>query len=185
MVIVNYENIEGNKLCDRVLLFHKFEYPDEWYTTEEKSFGGYVFSHMKEGSAPTNAPFGPGEIKYVTYVYDLPRGSLIERHEDENGHLLKDEKTTVELSDTPYTTSSLALKGYVYIGIKEGSDEVNGIYETGITKTVTYIYKKVVESTEQAPPTGDAASIASLISVFLLSIGSLLWIIYKGNSVES
>ncbi|MGI5949870.1 SdrD B-like domain-containing protein [Peptoniphilus sp.] len=67
-VYVKYVTEDG-KVLEAESVVKKDAPAGEEYTTEKKSFDGYEFVKMKDGSAPANGKVVSGEELHVTYVY--------------------------------------------------------------------------------------------------------------------
>ena len=131
----------------------------EAYTTEQKTFDGYVFARMADDSAPANGNVEDGNL-YVTYVYKAETvvppqpatGSVYVKYITEDGTVLEAE--SVVKQDAPvgeaYTTEQKTFDGYVFARMADDSAPANGNVEDG-NLYVTYVYK--AEETPNPPIT--------------------------------
>ena len=121
------------------------------YTTEQKTFDGYEYSAMGEGSAAASGKVVAGDL-HVIYVYKAKTGNVFVKYLAEDGTELEAE--SVVKKDAPvgeaYTTEKKAFDGYEFSKMKDGSAPTNGTVKEGDLHVI-YVYKKVKET----PKTGN------------------------------
>ena len=112
------------------------------YTTEQKTFDGYEYSTMGEGSAKANGKVVAGDL-HVIYVYKAKTGNVFVKYVAEDGTVLEAESKVVENAKvgTDYTTEQKTFDGYEYSKMGEGSAKASGKVVVGDLH-VTYVYKK-------------------------------------------
>ena len=123
------------------------------YSTEQKKFKGYTFSHMGQYSASPTGTVEEG-TKHVIYVYtknpEEKKGNVDVTYVTEDGKVL--EATTDVVRDgevgTDYRTEKKNFDGYSFSRMGEFSAEATGKVEEG-TKHVVYIYAKNPETPEE------------------------------------
>ena len=116
------------------------------YSTEQKKFKGYTFSHMGQYSA---SPAGTVEegTKHVIYVYtknpEEKKGNVDVKYITTNGKVLEDVTSVKENAPVgeDYTTEEKTFDGYHFIGMDKTSDPATGVVAEG-TKHVVYVYEK-------------------------------------------
>ena len=111
------------------------------YTTEQKTFDGYEYSAMGEGSAAASGKVVAGDL-HVIYVYKAKTGNVFVKYLAEDGTELEAE--SVVKKDVPvgeaYTTEKKAFDGYEFSKMKEGSAPANGTVAEGELHVI-YVYK--------------------------------------------
>ena len=118
------------------------------YSTEQKEFKGYTFSHMGQYSASPTGTVEEG-TKHVIYVYsknpELKKGSVDVKYIAKDGKVLED--VTKVKDNAPvgevYTTEEKSFDGYHFVGMDKTSDSANGKVTEG-DKHVVYVYEKDV-----------------------------------------
>ena len=115
----------------------------EAYTTEQKTFEGYEFSKMGEGSAAANGKVIEGDL-HVTYVYKtIPKtGNVYVKYVTEDGTVLEEEsavKTNAQVGED-YTTTQKTFDNYEFFKMGEDSAPANGTVIEGDLHVV-YVYK--------------------------------------------
>ncbi|MDU5363195.1 MAG: MucBP domain-containing protein, partial [Finegoldia magna] len=133
----------------------------EAYTTEQKTFDGYEFVKLEDGSAPKDGKVEKGD-QHVTYVYKKVKtpdpaketGNVYVKYVDDKGNVL--EEQSVVKKDAPvgedYTTEQKKFDGYTF---KE-MDKTSAPKEGKVTKedqTVIYVYTK-----DTTPPTTEVVT---------------------------
>ena len=145
-VYVNYITVDGETLGNDVV---KENAPiGEVYTTEQKTFDGYEFVRMGDGSADANGNVQEGD-QYVTYVYkpiEIPQvktGNVYVKYVTEDGEVLEAEKEVLVDSEvgTKYTTELKTFDGYEFTRMGDGSADANGNVVEGDLHVV-YVYRK-------------------------------------------
>ena len=123
------------------------------YTTEQKTFDGYEFSTMGEGSATATGKVVAGDL-HVIYVYKAKTGNVFVKYVAEDGTVLEEESKVLEDAKvgTAYTTTQKTFDGYEFSKMGEDSAPANGTVEEGDLHVI-YVYKKT-EVTPQ-PKTGN------------------------------
>lgn len=119
------------------------------YTTEQKTFDGYEYLAMGEGSAEASGKVVAGDL-HVIYVYKAKTGNVFVKYITEDGKVLEEESPVLENAKvgTAYTTEQKVFKGYDFSKMGENSAEPNGKVVAGDLHVI-YVYKK----TESQPPT--------------------------------
>ena len=119
------------------------------YTTEQKTFDGYEYLAMGEGSAEASGRVVAGDL-HVIYVYKAKTGNVFVKYITEDGKVLEEESPVLENAKvgTAYTTEQKVFKGYDFSKMEENSAEPNGKVVAGDLHVI-YVYKK----TESQPPT--------------------------------
>lgn len=116
------------------------------YSTEQKEFKGYTFSHMGQYSASPTGTVEEG-TKHVIYVYsknpELKKGSVDVKYIAKDGKVLED--VTKVKDNAPvgevYTTEEKSFDGYHFVGMDKTSDSANGKVTEG-DKHIVYVYEK-------------------------------------------
>ena len=121
----------------------------EAYTTEEKTFDGYEFVKLEDGSAPADGEVKKGD-QHVTYVYKKKEtppaeetGNVYVKYVTEDGKVLEEEsvvKKDAKVGEA-YTTEEKTFDGYEFVKLEDGSAPADGKVEKG-DQHVTYVYKK-------------------------------------------
>ena len=129
----------------------------EAYTTEEKTFDGYEFVKLEDGSAPANGEVKKGD-QHVTYVYKKKEvtppvgetGNVYVKYVTEDGEVLEAESTVKKDAKVgeAYTTEQKTFDGYEFVRMADDSADANGTVKKG-DQTVTYVYKKKEKPVEQ------------------------------------
>ena len=133
----------------------------EAYTTEQKTFDGYEFVKLEDGSAPKDGKVEKGD-QHVTYVYKKVKtpdpaketGNVYVKYVTEDGEVLEAEsivKKDAEVGEA-YTTEQKTFKGYTFKEI----DKTSAPKEGKVTKedqTVIYVYTK-----DTTPPTTEVVT---------------------------
>ncbi|EGC82906.1 MucBP domain-containing protein, partial [Anaerococcus prevotii] len=163
-VYVEYVAEDGTVL-DKQSVVKKDAPVGDHYTTELRTFNGYEFARMADGSAPANGEVQKGE-QHVTYVYKKTEvtppveeiGSVYVRYITEDGATLED--YTPVKKDVPvgenYTTEQKAFNGYVFKGMSADSAGANGNVING-DLYVTYVYK--LPETPEVDPEGEKGNV--------------------------
>ena len=107
----------------------------ETYTTEQKTFKGYEFSKIADGSAAANGVVAEGDL-HVVYVYKAndkpnPPTTITTDYVDEQGTKLIPSKDGAQPKED--------ISGYEYLKTEKTKDKV------------THIYKKIEKPTPQPP----------------------------------
>src|SRR5699024_8502324 len=121
-----------------------------YYSTTEKDFDGYTFSHMAEGSSDPTGKVVEGD-QQVVYVYEkdetpeVKKGSVDVKYVTTDGKVLED--VTKVKDNAPvgeaYTTEEKSFDGYHFVGVDKTADYANGKVTEG-DKHVVYVYEKDV-----------------------------------------
>jgi hypothetical protein len=121
----------------------------ETYTTEQKSFEGYDFVGMGNGSADAEGTVKAGETQHVIYVYKSTKpqektGNVYVKYVTEDGKVLEEQSIVKENAPVgeAYTTTEKTFPGYEYVGMHKDSAPANGEVIDG-DLYVTYVYKAV------------------------------------------
>ena len=118
------------------------------YSTEQKEFKGYTFSHMGQYSASPTGTVEEG-TKHVIYVYsknpELKKGSVDVKYIAKDGKVLEDVSSVKENAPVgeDYKTEEKSFNGYHFVGMDKTSDPTTGLVAEG-TKHVIYVYEKDV-----------------------------------------
>ena len=118
------------------------------YSTEQKEFKGYTFSHMGQYSASPTGTVEEG-TKHVIYVYsknpELKKGSVDVKYIAKDGKVLEDVTSVKDNAPVgeDYTTEEKTFDGYHFVGMDKTSDPATGLVAEG-TKHVIYVYEKDV-----------------------------------------
>ena len=118
------------------------------YSTEQKEFKGYTFSHMGQYSASPTGTVEEG-TKHVIYVYsknpELKKGSVDVKYIAKDGKVLEDVSSVKENAPVgeDYKTEEKSFNGYHFVGMDKTSDPATGLVAEG-TKHVIYVYEKDV-----------------------------------------
>ena len=118
------------------------------YSTEQKEFKGYTFSHMGQYSASPTGTVEEG-TKHVIYVYtknpEEKKGNVDVKYITTNGKVLEDVTSVKENAPVgeDYTTEEKTFDGYHFVGMDKTSDPATGVVAEG-TKHVVYVYEKDV-----------------------------------------
>ena len=149
-VYVEYVAEDGTVLDEKSVVKENAPVGED-YKTELKSFKGYEFARMKEGSAPANGTVKKGN-QTVTYVYKKTKitppveetGNVYVKYVTEDEKVLEAE--SIVKKDAPvgehYTTEQKIFNGYVFKGMSADSAGANGNVVKG-DLYVTYVYKQV------------------------------------------
>ncbi|MDU2566747.1 MAG: MucBP domain-containing protein, partial [Finegoldia magna] len=150
-VYVRYITEDGTVLEDYTAV--KEDAPvGENYTTEQKTFEGYIFAKIADDSANANGNVVNGDL-YVTYVYKPVKTPEVDP-EGEKGnvyvnYITVDEEplaNDVVKENAPvgeaYTTEQKAFDGYEFVRMGDGSADANGNVQEG-DQYVTYVYKPI------------------------------------------
>ena len=122
------------------------------YTTEQKTFDGYEYSAMGEGSAAASGKVVAGDL-HVTYVYKAKTGNVFVKYVTEDGKVLEAESKVVENAKvgTAYATTQKTFDGYEFSKMGEDSAPANGTVKEG-DLYVIYVYKMIKQP---EPKTGN------------------------------
>ncbi|WP_340852709.1 MucBP domain-containing protein, partial [Ligilactobacillus salivarius] len=118
------------------------------YSTEQKEFKGYTFSHMGQYSASPTGTVEEG-TKHVIYVYsknpELKKGSVDVKYIAKDGKVLEDVTSVKDNAPVgeDYKTEEKSFNGYHFVGMDKTSDPATGVVAEG-TKHVIYVYEKDV-----------------------------------------
>ena len=155
-VYVKYVAEDGKVLEAESKVLENVEVGTE-YTTEQKTFDGYEFLAMGEGSAAANGTVVEGKqtVIYVYKVKPVPQpktGSVYVKYLAEDGTELEAESKVLENVEvgTEYTTEQKTFDGYEFLAMGEGSAAANGTVIEGDLH-VTYVYKKTEVTPEPEP----------------------------------
>ena len=129
-VFVKYEKEDGTEI-EAESVVKKDAPVGESYTTTQKSFEGYEFSKMKEGSAPANGTVIEGDL-HVIYVYKVKEQPEPPVQESTTNYLDQEGKK-ISPSDKG-TQKPKDIPGYEFIRTEKPSDKVTN-----------HIYKKIVK----------------------------------------
>ena len=163
-VYVNYITVDGEPLANDVV---KENAPvGEVYTTEQKTFDGYEFVRMGDGSADANGNVQEGD-QYVTYVYkpietpQVKTGNVYVKYVTEDGTVLEAESEVLvnEKVGTKYTTEPKTFDGYEFTRMGDGSADANGNIVEGDLHVV-YVYR---EKSTPKPPTPSVDKITKYV----------------------
>ncbi len=120
----------------------------EAYTTEQKTFDGYEFSKMGEGSAAASGKVVAGDL-HVTYVYKAKTGNVYVKYIAEDGTELEAESAVISNAAVgiDYTTTQKTFDGYEFSKMADGSAAANGKVIAG-NLHVIYVYKKIEKKSD-------------------------------------
>ena len=121
------------------------------YTTEQKTFDGYEFVKLEEGSAPANGTVEKG-VQHVTYVYRKTKvnpdpkpntGNVYVQYVTEDGRILSERvvKRNAPIGENYYTELK-NFDGFRFIGMARNSADPDGKVEEG-NLYVTYVYEEI------------------------------------------
>ncbi|MGY3778996.1 MucBP domain-containing protein [Isobaculum melis] len=137
---VNYVTDRGEVLEEGELYVGELE---DTVPQVPKTFPGYILIQRP------GATFFTTDKQSIDYVYQrIPESTVTASYVDENGNKIADDIVEQAQVGTPYTTTQLAIDGYIFQLIKDNIPE-NGLY-TEAPIQVVYVYQKIPDGTVTA-----------------------------------
>lgn len=135
-VYVKYEDTDGNKLADSVILNGKV---GQEYVVDRRNIEGYTFKEIL-GESSKKFKVTPQSITLIYEKKPVLTGSIIVNYEDQSGNIIADTETLTGPIGESYVLNKKNIEGYTF---KEVLGETSGKFESN-EQTITVLYTKNV-----------------------------------------